>query len=268
VTTLNSRTISDFGEQWTQFPTNTGYWASLDCLKDIFGPLYDVGSLQGKYVAEIGSGAGRIVNMLLDAGASRVVAIEPARCFPVLVANVRRRSNRVLLVHAEGETIREYVDLDFVCSIGVLHHITDPDRLVAASLCALKPGGKMLIWVYGLEGNQFYIWLCKPLRALTTKLPHASLDLLVSVLLPALIVYMKACLFLPLPLRPYMLNYISRLDWLQLRRAIYDQLNPAFARFYTRQEAIDLLGKNGFTNVDSFHRHKFGWTVIGERPQK
>lgn len=265
---LNSKTIADFGEQWLEYPENTGYWASLDCLTDIFGPVYSIESLRDSYVAEIGSGAGRIVNMLLDAGASKVVAIEPAKCFPLLCQNVRRRSNRVIAVHAEGEAIREYTDLDFICSIGVLHHITDPDRIVRACVSALKPGGKILIWLYGYEGNEAYLALSKPLRALTTKLPHWALDLLTTMLVPPLVAYKTLCKVLPLPMRTYMLNHIDRLDALQTRQTIYDQLNPAYARYYKQDEAIALLEQNGFVNVSCYHRHKYSWTVVGEKPSR
>lgn len=268
VNSLNSKTIADSAEQWLQYSDNTGYWASLDCLRDIFGPVYDVESLTGCSVAEIGSDAGRIVNMLLDAGAAKVVAIESSRSFPLLCKNVRRRSNRVIAVHAEGEAIREYTDLDFICSIGALNHLTDPDRIVRACVSALKPGGKVLIWLYGHEGNEFYLALSTPLRSLATKLPNWGLELLTLSLIPFLVAYKNLCKILPLPMRSYMLNHIDRLDGLQIRQTIYDQLTPTYAKYYRREEAIALLRNNGFVNVQCNHRHNYSWTVVGEKPEK
>ncbi|MBY0550373.1 MAG: class I SAM-dependent methyltransferase [Candidatus Obscuribacterales bacterium] len=265
---LNSKTIADSAEQWLQYSDNTGYWASLDYLRDIFGPVHDVESLTGCYGAEIGSGAGRIVNMLLDAGASKVVAIEPSKWFALLCQNVRRRSNRVIPVHAEGEAIREYTDLDFICSIGILHHIADPDRIIRACVSALKPGGKVLIWVYGHEGNELYLAFSAPLRALTTKLPHWGLELLTLSLIPWLVAYKNLCKVFPLPMRSYMLNHIDRLDGLQIRQTIYDQLTPAYVKYYIREEAIALLQNNGLVNVQCHHRHSYSWTVVGEKPEK
>jgi hypothetical protein len=49
---------------------------------------------------------------------------------------------------------------------------------------------------------------------------------------------------------------------------MYDQLNPAYAKYYTRTEAIDLLERAGFVNVRVHHRHGYSWTVIGEKPGK
>jgi hypothetical protein len=74
---LQERTIRDFGEQWTAFPDNDGYYASLGLFHDFVSPLLDPESLRGLRVADIGSGTGRIVNMLLDAGAKSVLPSSP-----------------------------------------------------------------------------------------------------------------------------------------------------------------------------------------------
>ena len=66
---LGRRTIDDFGEQWTRYRDNDGYYASTRLLGDITEPLLPVSEIRGMRVADIGSGTGRIVNMLLDAGA-------------------------------------------------------------------------------------------------------------------------------------------------------------------------------------------------------
>ena len=34
---LDQRTIDDFGEQWTKYTENRGYYASIDLLRDVFG---------------------------------------------------------------------------------------------------------------------------------------------------------------------------------------------------------------------------------------
>ena len=77
--TLTSRTIDDFGDQWTRYANNDGYYGSSDILVDVFGPLLPPEALKGKKVLEIGSGTGRIVHMLLAAGAAHVTAVEPSQ---------------------------------------------------------------------------------------------------------------------------------------------------------------------------------------------
>jgi hypothetical protein len=46
---------------------------------------------------------------------------------------------------------------------------------------------------------------------------------------------------------------------------IYDQLNPAYAKYYTRDEAQSLLERHGFSDVRLHHRHGMSWTVVGTR---
>ena len=87
--------------------------------------------IRGKRVGDIGSGSGRIVNMLLAAGATEVVAVEPSDAMEVLRENTRKDEGRIRYVHATGEAIAEAAsDLDFIVSYGVLHHITDPSPVV------------------------------------------------------------------------------------------------------------------------------------------
>jgi hypothetical protein len=50
------------------------------------------------------------------------------------------------------------------------------------------------------------------------------------------------------------------------RVVIYDQLNPAYAKYYRRGEAEALLASQGFTDVKLHHRHGYSWTVLGMKP--
>lgn len=81
---LSSKTISDFGVQWVNYKDNLGHYGSVELLADLFGPLFPVGAVRNMRVADIGSGTGRIVNMLLDAEAAHVIAVEPSNAFSVL----------------------------------------------------------------------------------------------------------------------------------------------------------------------------------------
>ena len=105
--TLADRTIADFGDQWTQFQGNEGYYGSTQLLEDIVHPLVSLGDIAGKRVAEIGSGTGRIVQMLLDAGAAHMYALEPSAAYNVLVRNVERYGSRVECAQATGNTCLE-----------------------------------------------------------------------------------------------------------------------------------------------------------------
>jgi SAM-dependent methyltransferase len=262
---LKTQTIQDFGEQWTAFRDNPAYYGSSDLLADLFGPLLLLGDVTGAHVADIGSGTGRIVNMLLDAGAAHVHAVEPSAAFDVLKQNTAERRDRVTYVHGPGESLPDGLDLDLVVSMGVLHHIPDPSPVVEAAYRALKPGGRLLVWLYGREGNEAYLRLAEPLRKVTVRLPHGALVGLSHVMTAGLDAYIGLCRFAPLPMRSYMREVLAKFPRDVRRLTVYDQLNPAYAKYYTRAEAEALLSKAGFENVELYHRHGYSWTVIGRR---
>lgn len=261
-----TRTIQDFGEQWLAFRNNPGYYGSTALLADLFGPLLSLSEVKRARVAEIGSGSGRIVNMLLDAGAAHVFAIEPSAAMQVLKENTATRAEQVTYIQASGESIPAGLDLDIIISIGVLHHIPEPDAVLAASFQSLRAGGRLLVWLYGREGNEGYLRWAEPLRRLTTHLPHPALVALSYALAAPLELYIALCRFLPLPMRHYMREVLANFSRPVRRLTIYDQLNPTYAKYYTRAEAEALLRRAGFIDVQSYHRHGYSWTVLGRRP--
>ena len=259
------QTIKDFGEQWLHYTDSHGFYGSMELFSDIIYPFLKPGDIKNCKVAEIGSGTGRIVNMLLEAGAKHVVAIEPSDAFEVLCRSLQK-PGKVTCLKITGDQLPDYGDLDFIFSIGVLHHIPDPKPVVEAAFRALRPGGRFLVWLYGKEGNVLYIAVIRPLRVLTKRLPHFMLASLVEIMYWALVLYIKCCHILPLPLKGYMLSVFEKMSPEKRKLIIYDQLNPSYAKYYTRREAETLLIDGKFENVRIHHRHGYSWTVIGTKP--
>lgn len=264
---LTRQTIADFGEQWARYPTHEGYFASVELLEDIVSPLLSLNELPGALVAEIGSGAGRIVGMLLDCGAKHVYAVEPAQCRS-LADNVARmsRCTDVSIINCRGDAWMVPEPLDFVMSIGVIDHIPEPAPVLRRAYDSLRPGGRMLIWVYGREGSELYLRFAQPIRKMTRHLPDWCLTILVEAMYAAAVCYRGLSRIFPLPLRLYIQNVFWRFSPLHRRLVIYDQLKPAYAKYYRKEDALQLLPEAGFVEVRAHHRHGYSWTIIGTKP--
>ncbi len=202
--------------------------------------------------------------MLLAAGAKHVIAVEPSDAFEVSCRNIPE-PEKVTCLKIMGDQLPAYGNLDYIFAIGVLHHIPDPKPVVEAAFKALRPGGHFFVWLYGKEGNTLYLALLKPLRILTKHLPHFVLAALVEIIYWPLAFYIKFCHVLPLPLRDYMLSILQKMSPEKRRLIIYDQLNPSYAKYYTRFEAEKLLSDGKFVNIRVHHRHGYSWTVIGTK---
>jgi len=150
----DTKTIDEYSVQWTKYTHHKGYYGSDELFTDIIGPLLTPADIKDSKVADIGSGNGRTVEMLLGAEPSKVLAIEPSNAFQVLEEKYKT-NDRVQLLNVTGD-----------------------------------------------------------------KLPTND-----------------------------------------RRLTIYDQLNPHHAR----QEAIDLLKRNGFSDIKTHQRHGYSWSVLGTK---
>lgn len=264
---VDTRTISDFGEQWHLFTENDGYYASPAVLQDACGDLLDVSEFRDKVVCEIGAGAGRFVDILCKLGVRSILAVEPSESMAVLEKNAARYGSQVRYLKDLGERLDEEDAFDFVVSIGVLHHIEDPLPTVKAAARALRPGGRLLIWLYGMEGNRFYVGVVSALRFITKRIPNRLLLGFSKATLVLTKAYVACCKVLPLPMRGYFVNVFDHFSENKKLLAIFDQLNPAHAKYYRRQEVIDLLEAAGFTQCRLYHRHGYSWTALAEKPR-
>ena len=67
-------------------------------------------------------------------------------------------------------------------------------------------------------------------------------------------------------LRDYINNVLGRVSWKTRFRVIYDQLNPAYAKYYSGSETQALLEDTGIADVRIYRRHGSSWTVMGIKP--
>ena len=263
---LHKQSIKDFGEQWSHLTSNTGYYGSLDVLRDICGPLFNVNDFKNKSVIDIGSGTGRITNLLIEAGASHVFSLEPSDAYETLKINTSHiPSDFVTYLNIDGSNIPSNIKYDYALCIGVLHHIPDPKTTILRAIEGLKDGGCFIIWLYGKEGNETYLFFARIIRLITIKLSHNKLLILSKALRRPLKFYAKICLYIRLPMYDYMCNHISKLDDESLTITIYDQLNPCYSKYYKKTDALELLESAGLKNCKIWHRHNYSWTVIGEK---
>lgn len=184
----------------------------------------------------------------------------------VLKENTREQSHIINYLQVTGDKLPPGGDLDYVFSIGVVHHIPDSDPTLKAAFKALKPCGRIVLWLYGKEGNFPYILAVKFIRMATRHMGHTFVNFVAYLLLTFLYLYMLLCRVLPLPLATYAREVLWKMPVKGLRLIIYDQLNPHYAKYYSYAQAVNLLRNNGFVAVQISHRLGYSWTVLGVKP--
>lgn len=262
---IGKKTIRDFGEQWRLFRSNTGYYGTAELLSDIIFPFITLADIAGKNCAEIGAGTGRIPLMLVEAGAAHVTAVEPSDAYEVMLENTSSLRDKITCLKISGENIPK-AGFDLVLAIGVIHHIPAPKPVLDAAWRSLKDGGRIIIWVYSHEGNEFYLKFAEGIRAITRRLPtKVNYALAVMIYGPAMLYAFLCSRFKWLPLSDYAVNVFLRFGAAERKAVILDQLNPEWTHYYCRHEVEQLLADSGFSQIQSYHRRNYSWTVTGQK---
>jgi len=153
-------------------------------------------------------------------------------------------------------------DFDIVYSIGVLHHLQDPQLALSKMVQSAKPGGSVLIWVYGLENNEWIVRWLDPLRkALFSKLPIHFVH--------ALSIMPSALLWLLLRLglsRIEYFRFVRRFSFAHLRSIVFDQMLPNIANYWSRAQVEQLMQGAALKDVRLFWINEMSWTAIGIKP--
>lgn len=141
---------SNFGFQWkafseTQLDSATGLPLSFNRFWNNTG--WKPRDLHGALVLEVGSGAGRFTEVLLEAGA-RVVSVDFSEAIEV---NLRSNGSKGDVFGLQGDVYElpfRPASFDFVFCYGVIQHTPDPKRTLSSILDMVRPGGKASVDFY------------------------------------------------------------------------------------------------------------------------
>jgi SAM-dependent methyltransferase len=150
-----------FGEEWTlfsrvQLDSANGTTISKRRFAALTG--LEPEALRGKRVLEAGSGSGRFLEVLANAGAE-VVGVDMSAAVEPSTENLKTQRN-VDIVQADLTRLPfKPGTFDFIYSFGVLMCTPDTEASFRSLVPYLKPGGDVCIWVYGYRGPK---WLPRP----------------------------------------------------------------------------------------------------------
>ena len=125
-----------------------------------------------------------------------------------------------------------------------------------------KPGGTVLLWLYGYENNEWIVRFADPIRkALLSRLP---LRLVHAMSLP---VAATLWILLKLGVAPIEFFRMARnFSFDHLRAIVFDHMIPVIARYYRRAEAAELLRRAGLENIQVVWVNEMSRAVSGIKP--
>ena len=249
-----------FGYTWDRFATLTPeqelqfeYWTK---------PITSVDGWRGKSFIDAGCGTGRNAYGAMKHGATGGVVsdlddrtLERARQNLAPFPTVAVRHESIYDLPYENE-------FDIAISIGVLQHLEHPKLAVKQLAKVAKPGGRVLIWVYGYENLEFYANVVSPVRnALFSRMPLGLVRFLA--LIPTAVLW----LMLKLGFRPFeYLRVLSTFPFRHVHHIVFGQMLPKTVHYFTKQQVLELFEGSGLRDVEAHWVNQCSWTVTGIKP--
>lgn len=216
-----------------------------------------------KSVLEAGCGGGQHTGFIAPF-AEHVVAVDLNSIEVAITRNSEFKN--IEFVEADISEMSLGKVFDVVYSIGVIHHTDDPDKTVKNLVNHLKPGGRLIVWVYSKEGN----WIAENivergrqlfLRGLST----SSLLRFSQILTAFMCIIIYTLYLLPLRFLPYY-EYFSNFRKLSFRRNtlnVFDKLNAPQVEFIERQRVLNWFGFAKFEDVHLTSYKGVSWRASG-----
>ena len=266
-------TVEAFGTQWNAFQRQGNYFGSRDLFLE-FVPFFEPRDFEGRTIVDAGCGSGRWTHVIAGFNPKAVLALDYSEAVE-LCARDARGDPRIVAV--QGSLLTPPIrpsSVDVVISIGVIHHLADPQSALKKLGDIVKMGGYLALWLYSYEGNEAYLRLAGRVRPITTRLPSPVLFAVAFVIAFVLSVYARTInAWIPqrpegtprLPLQTY-IALLRKLDIVGIATVVYDQLAPAIAHYYTKTDVESLVSGSGLELVDLRRRTHNSWCVLARRP--
>ena len=264
-------TAENFGWQWQHFTQTDELYAEQ--FRGWIAPI-EPEFFSGKLVLEGGCGKGRHTQLAARWGAKEVIGVDLSDAVETAFAATRDLPN-AHIIQADIYKLPLTARFDYAFSVGVLHHLPNPQRGFKSLASKVKPGGYLSAWVYGAENNEWITRWINPMRERFTSRVDRGILLQLSKL-PTAIVYLATKLvYGPLnrsnggsriAQRLFYNDYlsaISKFGWREQHTIVFDHLVAPTSHYISRAEFEEWWKDASATGVIIGWHNRNSWRGLG-----
>lgn len=254
------RTADTFATAWNHYGPHLSPVLNADFLpvcrpwtKELFA---------GKTVLDVGCGAGRLSRMACAYGANVVVSVDLGGAVDV-ACRLASHPERNHFVQASAFELPFKNKFDIVICLGVVHHTPDPGRAFDCLVSQVKEGGRLGVWVYGVEGNEIMGPLMNFFRVFTTRLSVGVRMRLASILVTGEEWYYSFSKKLGLPIfyRDYLRWFNDSQNRVDREYVAFDFLSSPLVRYIPRADVEGWVARNNLTQPVINRRNGNSWSL-------
>jgi SAM-dependent methyltransferase len=271
---IDSKTISSFGAEWTDFPT-----FDLEEIELLGSEYFDILTPEmvnsNTVMADFGCGSGRY-SKYFQGKVAKIYCIDPSDAVFSADNMMGKDENVEIIKSSISDLPFEDNTFDFGMSIGVLHHIPNTQQAMLDCVKKIKIGGYFYTYLYYSLDNRGFgfklIWnLSNLLRVGISALPQKMKSIVCEIL--------AFSIYLPLILLVKGLKYISINErfWSKIPLSAYHNKsyfvirNDALDRFgtpleqrFSKSEIEIMMRKSGLSEIIFSEKMPF-WHAVGKK---
>lgn len=266
------KTAEAFGWEWQHFKELDAPYEEqfLDWLQPVGKEFF-----RDKTILDAGCGMGRWTAQSARFGAADVVGVDISEAAYVAQSRAEQLPN-MHVVRADICRLPFDRPFSFAYSIGVLHHMPDPEAGFKAMVSHLAPGGSIHAWVYGYENNEWLVRIGNPVRErVSSRLPRSALFAISWAIAAALHPGLKLihrfngngdAAGSPLAHLPYheYLSWLARYSLQHNHHVVFDHLVAPTAFYIRKEEFQGWFERARLGNVQISWRNRNSWRGYGE----
>ncbi|MCK4665265.1 methyltransferase domain-containing protein [Candidatus Dependentiae bacterium] len=265
VSNATARTLKSFSYQWRKFGKMFDFWKEnfIDYTKPLNEDFF-----KGKLGLDGGCGFGRHIYWASEFG-STMIGLDLSEAVESAYKNTKHKEN-VLIV--QGDIYNppfEKDSFDFFYSIGVLHHLPDPEGGFDSLLRFIKKGGTAFAWVYGERpgwSDKFSTFL----RRFTTKMKNMYLLHFICWLI-ALFVRVKIhwpykffrAIGLKKIAEKFPLRFHADFPFYVVVADTFDRLSVPLVKYYSEEEFREWFTRNKLKDIKILKRLQNNYSYRG-----
>jgi len=271
---IDQHTVESFGDEWQAF-----HGFNEKEIIEIGNEYFDIVTPQmlnqKTSLLEVGCGSGRFLKYL-SGKAGFLVGVDPSRAI-FAADNLLGPDEKILLVRASANDLPfEDESFDFVCSIGVLHHIPDTFKAMQACVAKVKKGGYFYTYLYYNLDNRGALFrslfnLSNFLRLGICNLPakpkRAVCDVLATSVYMPFVLFSRGLKVLGVPTKfrkkiP-LFGYENKSFYI-IRNDSLDRFGTPLEQRFTKKQIQEMMEKAGLTEITFSNNIPF-WHVVGKK---
>ncbi len=265
------KVIEDFGSEWTSYTQEELSEEELRSIFDEYFRIVDLNALpEGCVAADVGCGSGRWAKFVAP-NVAKLYCVEPSSAIEVARRNLADVEN-VRFVNSDLESMPiDDGSLDFLYCLGVMHHVPDTQASILSCAAKLKPGGRMLAYLYyRFDARPIWfraLWRVSDVaRRLISRLPHRMK--LATTWAIAVLVYLPLARSssvlerLGFDVTDFPLSYYRSKSVYTMKTDALDRFGTSLEHRFTQPEIRAMFERAGFEKIE-FSPDKPFWCVTG-----